>query len=181
MVCEKVLPLLSEYFDEVLDSKTSIEVSQHLDQVCRLPERTLQPCRCSQYAEIRERCSGAGLFARPGSASAGRYTQKQLARAATGRVGASMVQNSYNRGHVVPDQGPGNCHDGDIPYLHLDRHKSNLRRSHFPGTGTDSFSRLLPAKKMLFRISSQILACSRLKFPKAPSAKVSLRLMTFTL
>jgi len=31
MVCEKVLPLLSEYFDEVLDSKTSIEVSQHLD------------------------------------------------------------------------------------------------------------------------------------------------------
>jgi Putative zinc-finger len=32
MICEKVLPLLSEYFDEVLDSKTSSEVSQHLDR-----------------------------------------------------------------------------------------------------------------------------------------------------
>jgi hypothetical protein len=32
MLCEKVVPLLSEYFDEALDSKTAIQVSQHLDQ-----------------------------------------------------------------------------------------------------------------------------------------------------
>lgn len=31
MLCEKVLPLLSEYFDEVLDAETAIQVSQHLD------------------------------------------------------------------------------------------------------------------------------------------------------
>jgi hypothetical protein len=32
MLCEKVVPLLSEYFDEALDSGTAIQVSQHLDQ-----------------------------------------------------------------------------------------------------------------------------------------------------
>jgi hypothetical protein len=32
MLCEKVLPLLSEYFDEVLDADTAIQVSQHLGQ-----------------------------------------------------------------------------------------------------------------------------------------------------
>jgi hypothetical protein len=32
MQCEKVLPLLSEYFDESLDADTEIQVSQHLDQ-----------------------------------------------------------------------------------------------------------------------------------------------------
>jgi hypothetical protein len=35
MLCEKVLPLLSEYFDEVLDAETAIQVSQHLDQCAR--------------------------------------------------------------------------------------------------------------------------------------------------
>jgi hypothetical protein len=35
MLCKKVLPLLSEYFDEVLDSETAIQVSQHLDQCAR--------------------------------------------------------------------------------------------------------------------------------------------------
>jgi hypothetical protein len=32
MLCAKVTPLLSGYFDEVLDADTSIQVSQHLDQ-----------------------------------------------------------------------------------------------------------------------------------------------------
>ncbi|HTY64151.1 MAG TPA: anti-sigma factor [Acidobacteriota bacterium] len=32
MLCEKVVPLLSEYFDEALDPGTAIQVSQHLDQ-----------------------------------------------------------------------------------------------------------------------------------------------------
>jgi len=32
MLCEKVKLLLSEYFDEVLDAETAIQVSQHLDQ-----------------------------------------------------------------------------------------------------------------------------------------------------
>jgi hypothetical protein len=32
MLCKKVLPLLSEYFDEGLDSQTATQVSQHLDQ-----------------------------------------------------------------------------------------------------------------------------------------------------
>jgi hypothetical protein len=32
MLCKKVLSLLSEYFDEVLDSDTAVRVSQHLDQ-----------------------------------------------------------------------------------------------------------------------------------------------------
>jgi hypothetical protein len=32
MSCEKIVPLLSEYFDEALDSGTAIQVSQHLDQ-----------------------------------------------------------------------------------------------------------------------------------------------------
>ena len=31
MVCKNVVPLLSEYFDEALDSSTAIRVSQHLD------------------------------------------------------------------------------------------------------------------------------------------------------
>ena len=35
MLCEKVIPLLSEYFDEVLDAETAIQVSQHLDQCVR--------------------------------------------------------------------------------------------------------------------------------------------------
>jgi hypothetical protein len=35
MLCEKVLPRLSEYFDEVLDAETAIQVSQHLDQCAR--------------------------------------------------------------------------------------------------------------------------------------------------
>jgi hypothetical protein len=32
MLCEKALPLLSEYFDEVLDPDTAIQLSQHLGQ-----------------------------------------------------------------------------------------------------------------------------------------------------
>ncbi len=32
MQCKKVIPLLSEYFDESLDADTAIQVSQHLDQ-----------------------------------------------------------------------------------------------------------------------------------------------------
>lgn len=32
MLCEKVVPLLSEYFDEVLDSTIAIQISQHLNQ-----------------------------------------------------------------------------------------------------------------------------------------------------
>jgi hypothetical protein len=32
MLCEKVLPLLSEFFDEVLDPDLSVQVSQHLGQ-----------------------------------------------------------------------------------------------------------------------------------------------------
>ncbi|MBN1568940.1 MAG: zf-HC2 domain-containing protein [Acidobacteria bacterium] len=35
MLCEKVLPLLSEYFDEALDAETAIQVSQHLNQCAR--------------------------------------------------------------------------------------------------------------------------------------------------
>jgi hypothetical protein len=37
MLCDKVIPLLSGYFDEVMDDDTSIQVSQHLDQcaTCR--------------------------------------------------------------------------------------------------------------------------------------------------
>jgi len=35
MLCKKVLPLLSEYFDEVLDADTAVQVSQHLDQCVR--------------------------------------------------------------------------------------------------------------------------------------------------
>jgi hypothetical protein len=32
MLCKKVLPLLSAYFDEALDSDTAVQISQHLDQ-----------------------------------------------------------------------------------------------------------------------------------------------------
>lgn len=32
MLCKNAVPLLSEYFDEALDSRTTIQVSQHLDQ-----------------------------------------------------------------------------------------------------------------------------------------------------
>ncbi len=35
MLCKKVTPLLSEYFDEVLEPETAIRVSQHLDQCVR--------------------------------------------------------------------------------------------------------------------------------------------------
>lgn len=35
MLCEKVLPLLSEFFDEVLDQDRAVQVSQHLGQCIR--------------------------------------------------------------------------------------------------------------------------------------------------
>ena len=35
MLCKKVLPLLSEFFDGVLDDDTSVQVSQHLGQCIR--------------------------------------------------------------------------------------------------------------------------------------------------
>jgi hypothetical protein len=35
MLCKKVLPLLSDFFDEVLDADTAVKVSQHLDQCIR--------------------------------------------------------------------------------------------------------------------------------------------------
>jgi hypothetical protein len=35
MLCEKVLPLLSEFFDEVLDQERAVQVSQHLGQCIR--------------------------------------------------------------------------------------------------------------------------------------------------
>jgi hypothetical protein len=35
MLCKKVLPLLSEYFDETLDAETAVQVSQHLNQCFR--------------------------------------------------------------------------------------------------------------------------------------------------
>ena len=35
MLCEKALPLLSEYFDDVLDPQTAIQISQHLGQCIR--------------------------------------------------------------------------------------------------------------------------------------------------
>jgi hypothetical protein len=35
MLCKKVLPLLSEFFDEALDADTSVQVSQHLNQCLR--------------------------------------------------------------------------------------------------------------------------------------------------
>jgi hypothetical protein len=38
MSCKNVLPLLSEYFDEVLDADTAVQVSQHLDQCMRCRE-----------------------------------------------------------------------------------------------------------------------------------------------
>ena len=43
MLCKNVLPLLSEYFDEVLDSNTAVQVSQHLDQClsCRKEYKSL--------------------------------------------------------------------------------------------------------------------------------------------
>ena len=43
MLCKKVLSLLSEYFDEVLDSDTAVQVSQHLDQClsCRREYKNL--------------------------------------------------------------------------------------------------------------------------------------------
>jgi hypothetical protein len=43
MLCKKVIPLLSEFFDGVLDADTAIRVSQHLDQciVCRKEYKSL--------------------------------------------------------------------------------------------------------------------------------------------
>jgi len=43
MLCKNVLPLLSEYFDEVLDSETAVQISQHLDQClgCRREYKSL--------------------------------------------------------------------------------------------------------------------------------------------
>jgi len=43
MLCKKVLSLLSEYFDEVLDAGTAVQVSQHLDQClsCRREYKSL--------------------------------------------------------------------------------------------------------------------------------------------
>ena len=43
MLCKTVLPLLSEYFDGVLDTDTEIRVSQHLDQCisCRREYKSL--------------------------------------------------------------------------------------------------------------------------------------------
>jgi hypothetical protein len=43
MLCKKVLPLLSEFFDGVLDADTAAQVSQHLDQciVCRKEYKSL--------------------------------------------------------------------------------------------------------------------------------------------
>jgi hypothetical protein len=35
MLCKNVVPVLSEFFDEVLDSEASVQVSQHLDQCSR--------------------------------------------------------------------------------------------------------------------------------------------------
>jgi len=35
MLCKNVLSLLSEFFDEVLDAGTSVQISQHLDQCGR--------------------------------------------------------------------------------------------------------------------------------------------------
>jgi hypothetical protein len=35
MLCEKALPLLSDFFDEVLDADTAVQVSQHLGQCIR--------------------------------------------------------------------------------------------------------------------------------------------------
>ena len=43
MLCKKVIPLLSEYFDEVLDPDITVQVSQHLDQclTCRKEYKSL--------------------------------------------------------------------------------------------------------------------------------------------
>jgi len=43
MLCKKVLPLLSAYFDEALDSDTAVQISQHLDQClsCRREYRSI--------------------------------------------------------------------------------------------------------------------------------------------
>lgn len=43
MLCEKVLPLLSEYFDDVLGADGTVQVSQHLDQCigCRKEFKSL--------------------------------------------------------------------------------------------------------------------------------------------
>jgi len=43
MLCKNVLPLLSEFFDEVLDADVSVRVSQHLDQCgsCRTEVESL--------------------------------------------------------------------------------------------------------------------------------------------
>lgn len=50
MLCKTVLPLLSEYFDGVLDADAAIQVSQHLDQClgCRREYKSL----CSLHAKL---------------------------------------------------------------------------------------------------------------------------------
>ena len=57
MLCEKVKLLLSEYFDEVLDAETAIQVSQHLDQCipCRkeLDELSAVHSRLRSLSDVR--------------------------------------------------------------------------------------------------------------------------------
>jgi hypothetical protein len=45
MLCKKVLSLLSEYFDEILDADTAVQVSQHLDQ-CIHCRKELESLSC---------------------------------------------------------------------------------------------------------------------------------------
>jgi len=60
MLCEKVVPLLSEYFDEALDSRTAIQISQHLDQ-CAGCRKEL-----SGIVHVHNKLRSAGSIQAPG-------------------------------------------------------------------------------------------------------------------
>ncbi len=72
MLCETVLPLLSEFFDGVLDADTAVQVSQHLSQ-CQHCRRELD-----SFADLHDRLRSLDRMQAPEYLR--RLVQRRIAR-----------------------------------------------------------------------------------------------------
>ena len=85
MLCKTVLPLLSEFFDEVLDADTAVQVSQHLSQC--------QHCRkeFDSFADLHNRLSSLDRVQAP------EYLRRLVQRRIAGEPWRARVRNELSR------------------------------------------------------------------------------------